>query len=378
VKNIIIGVLIVSAVFIFCPGGSRKIHQNNIEIHVKHADSIVHDSKISPHHIDTIAIIGVGDIMLGTDYPSAKYLPPGGTCKMLLKNVMSFILDADITFGNLEGVFAGNKGKAKHCNNPDQCYVFRMPEQYVNCLVDADFDLISVANNHVNDFGYEGIKNSAKVLNNAGIVYAGLVDIPYTILKKDSITYGFCAFAPNSGTADLLNINSVTSIVKKLDSITDIVIVSFHAGAEGKNNQHVTKKTEYFLGYNRGNIYEFAHKVIDAGADVLFGHGPHVTRAVEIYKDRFISYSLGNFCTYRRFNLSGPNGYAPIMKVYVTKEGKFIKAKAIPIYQEGEGIPKYDSLHRAIKKIQELTLADFPENNLVIDDNGNIYSNNSN
>ncbi|KKK93514.1 hypothetical protein LCGC14_2692140, partial [marine sediment metagenome] len=65
----------------------------------------------------------------------------------------------------------------------------------------------------------------------------------------------------------------------------------------------MTRESEIYLGYDRGNIYEFAHMVVDAGADVVFGHGPHVTRAAEIYKDRFIIYSLGNFCTYRRFNL---------------------------------------------------------------------------
>ena len=66
---------------------------------------------------------------------------------------------------------------------------------------------------------------------------------------------------------------------------------------------------------NRGSVYRFAHEVVDAGADVVFGHGPHVTRALEFYRDRLICYSLGNFATYRRFNLSGPNGIAPIVKV---------------------------------------------------------------
>lgn len=333
-------------------------------------DSILVNREITK---DTLTILGVGDIMLGTDYPSKIYLPPSRECMGLMRHVKHYLLEADITFGNIEGVFAGDKGRAKHCNNPTQCYVFRIPERYVECLVDADFDLISVANNHVNDFGIEGRKNTSKVLAEAGLNFAGFDTNPYITIEKNGIRYGFVAVAPHTGTADFRDINTICSYVRKLDTLTDIVIVSFHSGAEGKNNQHVTRKDEVFLGYNRGNVYKFSHKVIDAGADIVFGHGPHVTRAVELYQNRIICYSLGNFCTYRRFNLSGPNGYAPIIKVYVDREGKFIKGKAIPIYQEGEGIPKYDIQNRAVQKLQVLTKTDFPEGKLIIKNSGDIY-----
>ncbi len=321
---------------------------------------------------DTIQIIGVGDIMLGTDYPSAGYLHPSKDCSPIMRNVLEHLKSADVTFGNLEGVLAGDKGTPKRCNNPDQCYVFRMPVKYTKCLTAAGFDLLSVANNHVNDFGYEGRKHTAKVLKEANLSFAGFSDTPYTIKKIDGVVYGLCAFAPHSGTADSRKINTVKAVVSKLDSIVDIVIVSFHAGAEGRNHQHVTRKTEFFYGYNRGNVYEFSHAAIDAGADVVFGHGPHVTRAIELYKGRLICYSLGNFATYRRFNLSGPNGIAPIMKVFTNRTGEFISGEIIPIYQEGEGITKIDPQKRVIKKIQELTTADFPESKLIIDNNGII------
>ena len=128
-----------------------------------------------------------------------------------------------------------------------------------------------------------------------------------------------------------------------------------------------------FLGENRGNVYEFSHAVIDAGADIVFGHGPHVTRAVELYKDRFIAYSMGNFCTYSRFNLKGNGGYAPIIHVNVEKKtGKFLSGKIIPIKQPGEGGPVYDPDKQAITDIQSLTKADFPEMKLVIGDDGSM------
>lgn len=321
---------------------------------------------------DTVTIIGVGDIMLGTDYPIPEYLHPSDDCNLLLKDVKSYLKDADVTFGNLEGVFAGDKGTAKQCNNPDHCYVFRMPVNYVECIINAGFDLISVANNHVNDFGYYGRQNTAKVLNEAGLVFSGFTEYPYAILELDSLIYGLCSFAPHSGTVDLRDVDNAVKIVAMLDTMVDIVIVSFHGGAEGKDHEHVTRKDEFFYKDNRGNVYEFSHAVIDAGADVVFGHGPHVTRAIEVYKDRLICYSLGNFCTYRRFNLTGPNGYAPIMKVFTNKSGEFLKGQIIPIYQNGDGITRIDKEKRAIKKIQELTESDFPNNNLIITDEGII------
>jgi hypothetical protein len=161
-------------------------------------------------------------------------------------------------------------------------------------------------------------------------------------------------------------------MVDSLRQRCDILIVSFHGGAEGADHQHVTRQNETYLGAGRGNVYAFAHRVIDSGADIVFGHGPHVTRAAEIYKDRFIIYSLGNFCTYRRFNLRGPNGIAPIMKVYLTPAGRFLKGEIIPAHQPGSGGASLDPRKRVITKLQELTRTDFPEIPLHIDQQGII------
>jgi len=107
--------------------------------------------------------------------------------------------------------------------------------------------------------------------------------------------------------------------------------------------------------------------MIDAGADVLLGHGPHITRAVEIYKGRFIAYSMGNFCTYDRVNISGENGLAPIFKIYTDRTGKFLKAQIYPTYQEKFNPVRIDPQKRVIKVIQELTKTDFPEMNSLIE-----------
>ncbi|MEN8157729.1 MAG: CapA family protein [Bacteroidota bacterium] len=321
---------------------------------------------------DTICIIGTGDIMLGTNYPSSTYLPPGADCSPLLRPVHHILQSGDLLFGNLEGVFAGEGGTPKRCRDSTRCYVFRMPDHFAGCLTDAGYDVVSVANNHVNDFGPEGRRATAALLDSVGIAYAGFVTHPWTTFQKEGVTYGFAAFAPNKGTMNLIDYAGAAAITRMLDSVADVVIISFHGGGEGKNHQHVVRGDEEYLGTNRGSVYRFSHAVVDAGADIVFGHGPHVTRALELYGDRLICYSLGNFATYRRFNLSGPNGIAPVVKVNVDVEGKFLSGEVVPVYQPGSGGPRPDRQKRAIHKIRELSEADFPDQELVIGADGSL------
>ncbi len=323
----------------------------------------------SVHSQETVSVIGVGDIMLGTNYPSAKYLPPNAG-KDLLKAVNDILADADVTFGNLEGTILDRGATIKtNCNN---CYAFRMPEILADNLVTAGFDVLSLANNHVRDFGNKGLQNTKKVLDQLGIHVAGLLSVPSVTWEKNGVKYGFAAFAPNVGTVPITDIPNAQNIVRQLEQTSDIVIVSFHGGAEGTNHQHVPRKPETYYGENRGNVYQFAHAVIDAGADVVFGHGPHVTRAVELYQDRFIAYSLGNFCTYGRFSLRGATALAPIIKVNMNKTGHFVNAQITPIVQIKPGGVTIDTQNRVVSLIRQLTQTDFPKTNLVIEDSGII------
>jgi len=319
---------------------------------------------------ENISIIGVGDIMLGTNFPSKKYLPTN--CRTLLNEVSDIIKNADISFGNLEGCFSDNAKLAKKCKDSTKCYAFRMPVEFGSCINEAGFDILSIANNHIMDFGQEGLNDTKKILEEFSIKYAGTLDVPYSIFVKDSVKYGFCAFSPNKGTVSIHDGQNAKKIINLLEKECDIIIASFHGGAEGKEHQNITRKTETYYGENRGNVYEFSHMLIDAGADIVFGHGPHVSRAIELYKNRLIAYSLGNFCTYRRFNLRGVNGFAPIIKIQVNRNGEFLTGEIIPIKQIGSGIPIKDSENNAIKKIQELTKKDFPLSDLQINNDGSI------
>jgi hypothetical protein len=336
------------------------------------ADTVLSEPKANlPHLKDTLTVIGVGDMMFGTNYPSEAHLPPDEG-RQLLAPVLDILKSADLTFGNLEGVVLDKGGTVKHCSNPAICYAFRMPEKYASVMVEAGFDMVSIANNHVGDFGQEGRENTVNFLKRVGIAGAGLLSCPTAIVEKEGIKYGLAAFAPNSGTVDIRDIEGAKKIVSDLAQKVDIVVVSFHGGAEGSNRQHVTRQTETFLGENRGNVYAFSHAVIDAGADIVFGHGPHVTRALELYKDRLIAYSLGNFCTYDRFNLKGVSGLAPILAVQVGKDGTFYQAQITATQQLGRGGVSIDTDKKVIKVLQNLTKTDFPETPLQIDEHGKV------
>lgn len=317
---------------------------------------------------DTISIVAVGDMMLGSAFPSKLNLPSDDAVNSF-KAVDTF-LSGDIVFGNLEGCFlnSGNSSKCKGIN-PNNCYAFRMPDRYAGIFKTAGFNVLSVANNHVGDFNSKGRKNTAKILDSLQIHYAGQLDKPFDLFSVDSVRYAFVAFAPNENTVSIKNIDSAKLLVAELKKQADIVIVSFHGGGEGARFEHVTRKTEIFYNENRGNVYAFAHGVIDAGADVVLGHGPHVTRAVEVYRNKFIAYSLGNFCTYGMFSLRGPNGIAPLLQLKINSQGDFLFADVVSVKQDKINRLTVDDSGAAFQKMKTLTDMDFKGHGLKFENN---------
>ncbi len=308
---------------------------------------------------DTISIIAVGDMMLGSAFPSKKDLAPNNAIGSF-KTVKRF-LKGDVVFGNLEGCFL-DVGKPEKCKDIDSnnCYVYRMPSRYVSVFKKAGFNLLSLANNHLNDFGKAGRQRTTELLDSVGIHYAGQINKPYDIFEIDSVRYGFIAFAPNKNTVQLNDYITAKKLIAKVRPLVNILIISFHGGNEGSKHQHVTRKPEIYLKENRGNVYEFAHLVIDEGADIVLGHGPHVTRAVEVYKNKFIAYSLGNFCTYGKFNLVGANGIAPLLNIKLNTNGVFLYADVVSVKQSKIKRLTIDPKNRAFYKIKYLTNIDFP------------------
>jgi len=340
--------------------------------HHKKIKKLIVAAPALPVQADSVCIAAVGDIMLGTSYPDKKTLPPD-SAKNSFKNVINELRAADITFGNLEGTLLDTGAPAYHkLHLLSKGYLFRTPVSYGAVLKDAGFNLLSLANNHIGDFGGPGRASTMKALDSLGIQYGGLIAHPSAIFKVKGLTFGFCAFAPSGETLSIFGLENASRIIKNLKQQCDIVIVSFHGGVEGKTAEHVPFGNEMLRTEKRGNVYAFAHNAIDAGADLILGNGPHVCRAIELYKNRLIAYSLGNFCTYKCVSIEGICGIAPLLKFYVNKKGEFLNGRIIADKQTRDGGLEPDSLHRAINKIRDLTNADFPEAGLTITDDGRI------
>ena len=307
--------------------------------------------------------------MMGTDYPDSSLPPADG--KYLMSSLKNILSDADITFGNLEGVLLDGGKPEKICKDTSICYIFRTPSKYVENLVQAGFNLMSMANNHSFDFGMAGYKNSENLLDSNSINSAGRGG-SFSIMNVNDIKVGFAAFAPNNGCTSINKLNAVAEEINKLDRFCDVIIVSFHGGAEGIEALHVKNEAEVFYGEERGNVVEFARTAIDAGADIVVGHGPHVPRAVELYKNKFIAYSLGNFCNYKKFNLRNERGYAPILKLTIDENGDFMEGEIISAIQYYPGGPVLDNKRRAQRLIENLTDSDFPDSRLGFYPDGRI------
>lgn len=317
-----------------------------------------------------IVIAAVGDIMLGTTWPNARRLPPADGAN-LLAEVTPLLSAADVVFGNLEGPLIDGGSTNKCRKLVSNCYAFRVPTRYGQHLKNAGFNVMSLANNHALDFGVEGRESTKTVLNSLGIAHSGEVgDIAHLTIKGGKIDV--IAFSPYETTYDLNDLESAKAAVAESASQADLVLVSFHGGAEGDRNAHVPRRAEKYLGENRGNLRKFAHAVIDAGAALVIGHGPHRVRGMEVYKDRLIAYSLGNFATYGPFNLAGPRGYSMILEARLGMDGKFHGGRIHAIKQTKPGGPTLDPKQKIIPMVKALSGKDFGAKSVKISEDGSL------
>ncbi len=320
-----------------------------------------------------ITIAAVGDIMLGSPFPNETRMPPNDGAD-LLRSVAPILSAADIAFGNLEGPIVDGGTSTKCSPRSTRCFAFRMPTRYGKYLREAGFDVMSLANNHAGDFGDAGRTSTRRVLDELGIKHAGSDrgQFSTTVLDVKGLRVAFVGFAHNSITPNVNDLAAARQLVLEADRRADIVVVSFHGGAEGTDSQNVPNRTELYAGEARGNLPAFARAVIDAGADLVLGHGPHVLRGMEIYKDRLIAYSLGNFSTYGWFRLEAETALTIILNAKLDANGRFLGGTIHSGKQEGRGIPVLDETGTAVKVVRNLSETDFGQNAPKIGDDGTI------
>jgi poly-gamma-glutamate capsule biosynthesis protein CapA/YwtB (metallophosphatase superfamily) len=308
-------------------------------------------------------------MMLGTDYPENHLPDDDGVA--FLEFVTPVLSSADITLGNLEGVLLDGGEPGKRCNNPAACYRFRSPSRYVDHFVAAGFDVMSLANNHARDFGEEGRLATMKTLAEAGIYHSGLAG-DFASFEVSGLRIAFLAFAVTKNSNMLLDYEQSARTVAGHAESHDIVIVSFHGGAEGRDVTHLPFGEEEYFGEPRGDVVKFSRMVVDAGADLVFGHGPHVVRAMERYKGRLIAYSLGNFATYYGISVDGIKGIAPVLVATVDEAGKFVEGKIHSTVQIRPGGPTIDERQKALNLIRGLSIQDFGTPGLTFEPDGSL------
>ena len=270
---------------------------------------------------EEITLMLVGDIMLdrGVEYMVEKY--DDGDFKFPFLKIADELKKADILFGNLEGPISDKGTKV------GSIYSFRNDPKAIEGLSYAGFDVISLANNHAFDYGREALEDTFLRLKTAGIDYVGAgfnegeaYGGSTPVIKEiEGTKIGFLAYTNlgpetwkaterNSGIA-WINENDFEKIKKDIEnakSQADILIVSLHAGEE-----YAAEPTQFQI--------EFSKAAIDAGADLVIGHHPHVVQKSEKYKDKWIFYSLGNFVFDQSFSQETMRG--KILEILI-KDGK--------------------------------------------------------
>jgi poly-gamma-glutamate capsule biosynthesis protein CapA/YwtB (metallophosphatase superfamily) len=298
-----------------------------------------------------VAIVATGDIVMG----STPNLPPDGG-RSFFSDVQTD-LAGDVVLGNLEGTLSSG-GSSKCGPSSTSCFAFQTPPSYARWLVRAGFTVMNLANNHAYDFGSKGLQETIDALDRVGLLYTGRPN-QITVQKVGRIRVATVGFAPYPWAASLTDIAAAQKLVRAADRVSDVVVVTMHAGAEGRDRQHVRPGTERFLGENRGDSVRFTHAVVDAGADLVVGSGPHVLRGMEWYKGRLIAYSLGNFAGYDVFSLGGALSTSAILRVTLDGAGRFETGQLVPTHMVGAGMPALDPSETAHGVVRTLSREDF-------------------
>ena len=317
---------------------------------------------------NTITIKAVGDIIPGTNFPNHRL--PRFREQLLPKSVRTHLQGSDILFGNFESSLTNYPYTAKDISR-GQVFAFRSPPAYAQLFAKAGFNVFNMANNHAMDFGSVGFKDTMKNLQAVGIATLGHKN-QILYLEANNIPVAMIGFSPYEMYNSIHNLGAAKALVAEAKNKVNIVVVSMHAGAEGTGALHVKNQTEFFYGENRGNSIKFARNMIDAGADLVLGHGPHVPRAMEIYQGKIIAYSLGNFLGYRTLSTNAQTGDSMILEVKLNSAGDLVSSKIIPVRMDRQGIPHIDQSFQTVKLMRYLNNQAFPKNPVKINKKGEL------
>ena len=267
-------------------------------------------------------------------------------------------LDGDLVLGNLETTLTNATASQCGGSSSGACFDFRAPPSFARRLAEAGFTVLNLANNHSFDYYAAGRRDTVRALRRQKLGITGLRgQIAYQ--EVGPVRVAVVGFATYEWAESMLDLDRVDRLVRKAARNADLVVVTMHAGAEGSDHQKVDPGTETFLGENRGDVVRFARTAVDAGADLVVGHGPHVLRGMEWYKGRLVAYSLGNFSGWNTFSLGGVTAVSGILRVTLRADGTWVKGDLFATQLLDPGVPAPDPAERAHGVVRQLSRADF-------------------
>ena len=299
---------------------------------------------------DVLTVAAGGDVQ--GDRQVGNFLDKNGG-EAIFTEVKPYMEPADLAFVNLEGPISDTGTR-----NGSKEYTFRSRPALLDGLVSTGINMVSLANNHSLDYRWAALKDCIARLDAADIAHAGaggdfneasaptMIDAPagtVALIAASEITVSFASSSTRAGTYYTSSPNkgllkNVTETAKKVD----FLIVSLHWG------------TEYSPNANSHQI-SLAHALVDAGADLVLGHHPHVIQALEIYNDRLIAYSLGDFVWDWH---SAYAGEAFVLQVEVPRDGP-PSGRVIPVFlNRSTGAPAIvteDTADRILGRLKSLS-----------------------
>jgi len=319
----------------------------------------------------TVRLCAGGDLMLGSNLDTAwarAVRPPGvsnllPTPDSLLAPLRPLVADADVVLVNVEGAIGTGDAPRKCRPGSTRCYAFRQEPEAAGAIrrFAPDAQVAgNVANNHAMDAGAPGFEATVTHLQEAGVHVVGGDTLPTLVPLPDGDTLAVLGFSVFSAGPDARDLAGVSRIVRRAADRYRRVVVSLHVGAEGTGAQRTADVTERFAGEDRGNPVRIAHTAVDAGADVVIGHGPHVLRAVELRGDALVSYSLGNLLTYGPFSRVPPLDRGAVLCAVMDPQGRVVFADLRATHQVRPGRAFPDPDQAAFHLIDSLGRLDFP------------------
>ena len=271
---------------------------------------------------NVVTLLFGGDIMLDRGVKNSVLKNFNGDYSKMFEKI-NILNDADIVFANLEGT-ASDQGTDRH-----NLYSFRMDPSVIPALKGSGFDILSVANNHIGDWGPVAFTDTLSRLKENEIAYTGGgmnkrdAEKP-TIIEKNGMKIGYLGFSDvgpdtmeateNSAGILLASDPNFDAIISNASKQVDYLVVSFHFGIEYQKQHNARQEL-------------LAHKAIDDGAKIVIGSHPHVVEDTEVYKNGYIAYSLGNFVFDQYFSADTMQGM--LLQIKLSKDGSMIVQKNI-------------------------------------------------